>query len=68
MRTVYFNPSYTVTSGMVPEASYNNSSSGFTNGHAYVVYNTGSNYWFPGTQFQSWANYSITVTTGINFV
>lgn len=67
MRTVYFNPSYTITSGLVPEAAWNNSSSGFTKGHAYVVYNTGSSYWFPGTQFQNWANYSITVNTGINF-
>lgn len=67
IRAVWFNPGFAPSSGLAPSAAYNNGSSGFTSGRCYVVYNTGSGYWYPGTQFQNWANYSITVNTGINF-
>lgn len=63
-RAVYFGT--TPSSTGAPEMVYCVASDGFTNYKCYVVYNTSSGFQFT-TCFSDYANYNITVGTGINF-
>jgi hypothetical protein len=67
VRSVLFNPSSVPASGYAPPTAYNSSTSGFTNGHCYVVYFQTGGYGYTSTSFNNYANYNITIGTGINF-
>lgn len=63
-RSVYFGKA--PESGIAPAIISNNSVNGFTNGKAYVVYNAGGGFFWTQA-YINYANYSITIGTGINF-
>lgn len=63
-RSVYFGKA--PESGFAPAISNNSSTKGFTNGKAYVVYNYGGGFTWTEA-YKNYANYSITIGTGINF-
>lgn len=67
VRSVLFNPSSVPASGFAPPITYNSSSNGFTNGHCYVVYFLTAGFNYTSLGFGGYANYNITVTTGIKF-
>ena len=64
-RAVYFGGNLGRGTG-APEYYYNSSSRGFTDGKCYVVYNAGGAFVWT-TQFALYANYNITIGTGIKF-
>ena len=63
-RAVYFGTIPSSTGA--PEMTYSQSSNGFTNGKCYVVYNEGGGFLWT-VCFAAYANYNITVGTGIKF-